>query len=185
MNPSYERSYAEQQDREDALSSLRSEFFMPKRADGTPFVYLCGHSLGLQPKAAAELMQEELAAWAHLGVEAHFHAARPWVSYHERLAPGLASLCGALPSEVVAMNSLTVNLHLMLASFYRPRGSRQKILIEKRAFSSDRYALASHSRGDATNMLKIDLFPFQLVAGISLALFCAVLLQQAWKALRK
>ncbi len=144
MNPSFERSYAEQQDREDALSIFCSEFCMPTKADGTPLVYLCGHSLGLQPKGAAELMQEEFAAWANLGVEAHFHAARPWVSYHERLAPGLANLCGALPSEVVAMNSLTVNLHLMLASFYRPRGPRQKIVIEKRAFSSDRYALASH-----------------------------------------
>lgn len=144
MSPSFDRSYAEQQDREDALSSFRSEFCMPTKADGTPLVYLCGHSLGLQPKAAAERMQEEFSAWAKLGVEAHFHAARPWVSYHERLAPGLATLAGALPSEVVAMNSLTVNLHLMLASFYRPRGPRQKILIEKRAFSSDRYALASH-----------------------------------------
>lgn len=144
MIASFERSYAEQQDREDALAALRDEFILPRRADGAPLVYLCGHSLGLQPKRVAALMQEELQAWGALGVDAHFRSTRPWVSYHEHLTPALASLAGALPGEVVAMNSLTVNLHLMLASFYRPSGKRNKILIEKRAFSSDRYAVATH-----------------------------------------
>ncbi len=144
MSPSFDRSYAEQQDRDDPLSSFRAAFYFPKRANDTPVVYLCGHSLGLQPKDARRVLNEELDAWAELGVDAHFDSKRPWVSFHERLAPSLAQLAGALPSEVVAMNSLTVNLHLMLASFYRPRGARAKILIEQRAFSSDRYAVRSH-----------------------------------------
>lgn len=144
MTHSFERSYAEQQDREDPLAPLRARFHVPRRASGSPAVYLCGHSLGLQPKSVAQILREELDAWAELAVDAHFDSKRPWISYHERLTPSLARLAGALPSEVVAMNSLTVNLHLMLASFYRPAGSRTKILIEKRAFSSDRYAVRSH-----------------------------------------
>lgn len=144
MTPSFERSYAELQDREDPLAPFRTEFHIPSRSDGSPVVYLCGHSLGLQPKRAADVLNEELDAWARLAVDAHFASKRPWVSYHERLTPSLARLAGALPTEVVAMNSLTVNLHLMLASFYRPAGPRTKILIEKRAFSSDRYAVWSH-----------------------------------------
>ena len=144
MTPSFDRDYAEQQDREDPLAVLRESFHMPKRRDGSPVVYLCGHSLGLQPRSVAQVMNEELDAWATLGVDAHFEAERPWVSYHEQLTPSLARLAGAEPSEVVAMNSLTVNLHLMLASFYRPAGRRTKIVIERRAFSSDRYAIRSH-----------------------------------------
>jgi kynureninase len=155
MTSSFDRPYAERQDQEDALAPLRQAFHLPTQPDGSRTVYLCGHSLGLQPKGVAGLLQEELSAWSQLGVEAHFRAQRPWVSYHEALAPGLARLTGALPSEVVAMNSLTVNLHLMLASFYRPQGPRTKLLIEKGAFPSDRYAVRSHiaSRGldpDAT-----------------------------------
>ncbi len=144
MNPSLDRTYAQQQDEEDVLAPLRDRFHLPARKDGTRSVYLCGHSLGLQPKSAASAINEELAAWAELAVDGHFDSKRPWVSYHEQLTPGLARLTGARPSEVIAMNSLTVNLHLMLASFYRPEGERNKILIEKRAFSSDRYAVHSH-----------------------------------------
>jgi kynureninase len=144
MTPSLDRSYAEEQARADELAGLRKKFHLPLRTDGSSAVYLCGHSLGLQPKNVAALLQDELDAWARLGVDAHFEAKRPWVSYHEELALGLARLAGALPSEVVAMNSLTVNLHLMLASFYRPQGDRTKLVIEKQAFSSDRYAAHSH-----------------------------------------
>jgi kynureninase len=144
MTSPLDRSYAEQQDRADPLAPLRGEFHLPSRADGSTAVYLCGHSLGLQPKRTATVVQEELEAWARLGVEGHFTGARPWVSYHELLTPALATIAGALPHEVVAMNTLTVNLHLMLASFYRPQGARNKIVIEKRAFSSDRYAVATH-----------------------------------------
>jgi kynureninase len=138
-----QRATAEALDASDPLASLRSEFHIPRRADGSPVVYLCGHSLGLAPKDAARIVNEELASWAQRGVDGHFDSQRPWLPYHEQFSGGLARLTGALPDEVVAMNSLTVNLHLMLASFYRPTPQRHKILIEKRAFPSDRYAVVS------------------------------------------
>jgi kynureninase len=143
MNFSLERSFAEDQDRADPLAKLRDEFRLPTRADGSRQVYLCGHSLGLQPKAVASIVEEELDSWAERAVDGHFESQRPWLTYHERFAPPLARLVGAQPVEVVAMNTLTVNLHLMLATFYRPTRERSKILIEKNAFSSDRYAVAS------------------------------------------
>jgi len=146
MNVPSDRSFAERQDRADPLAKLRDSFRIPTRADGTEHVYFCGHSLGLQPKAVASVVQEELDSWARRAVDGHFESARPWLSYHERFAPSLARLVGAQPLEVVAMNTLTVNLHLMLASFYRPTRERSKILIEKHAFSSDRYAVASQAR---------------------------------------
>ncbi|MGH8236329.1 MAG: kynureninase [Steroidobacteraceae bacterium] len=146
MNASLERSFAEQQDRADGLASMRDAFRIPTRADGTEQVYLCGHSLGLQPKAVGSMLQEELDSWAQRAVDGHFESPRPWLSYHERFAPSLARLVGAQPLEVVAMNTLTVNLHLMLATFYRPTRERSKILVEKHAFSSDRYAVASQAR---------------------------------------
>ena len=146
MSFSLERSFAEQQDRADPLAKMRSEFRIPRRRDGSEQVYLCGHSLGLQPRTVAGIVQEELESWAQRGVDGHFDSPRPWLSYHERFAPSLARLVGAQPLEVVAMNTLTVNLHLMLATFYRPTRERPKILIEKHAFSSDRYAVASQVR---------------------------------------
>jgi kynureninase len=146
MNVPSARSFAEQQDRADPLAKLRDAFRMPTRADGTEHVYFCGHSLGLQPKAVGRIMQEELDNWAQRAVDGHFDSTRPWLSYHESFAPSLARLVGAQPLEVVAMNTLTVNLHLMLATFYRPTRERSKILIEKHAFSSDRYAVASQVR---------------------------------------
>lgn len=146
MNVSVERSFAEQQDARDLLAPLRAEFFIPQRPDGSDSIYLCGHSLGLQPRGLARIFQEELEHWAKLGVEGHFASSRPWLPYHEPLAASLARLAGATPLEVVAMNSLTVNLHCMLASFYRPRPGRDAIVIEKRAFSSDQYAVASQIR---------------------------------------
>jgi kynureninase len=159
MNFSPERSFAEQQDRADPLAKLRNEFRIPRRTDGSEQVYLCGHSLGLQPKAVAAIVKEELDNWADRAVEGHFESQRPWLSYHECFAPSLARLVGAQPLEVVAMNTLTVNLHLMLATFYRPTRERRKILIEKHAFSSDRYAVASqvrlHGFDPASSMLEI------------------------------
>jgi kynureninase len=146
MNVSVEREFALQLDAGDPLARLRAEFFLPQRTDGSTNIYLCGHSLGLQPRAVARILNEELEHWAKLGVEGHFASSRPWLPYHEQLSSGLAKLVGAQPLEVVAMNSLTVNLHLMLASFYRPRPGRDAILIEQRAFSSDQYAVASQIR---------------------------------------
>ena len=127
----------------DPLRGFRERFALPRDARGEPLLYLCGHSLGLLPLAARELVIEELDEWARLGVQGHEHARRPWVPYHENLTAALAALSGAHPTEVVAMNSLTVNLHLMLASFYRPTGRRTRILMEAGAFSSDRHAVAS------------------------------------------
>lgn len=140
------RTYAEHLDRADPLADLRSHFLFPKRHNGTPAVYLCGHSLGLASQQAIRVVSEELDHWARFGVEGHFDSPRPWLPYHELLAPALARLAGAQPIEVVTMNTLTVNLHLMLTSFYRPTAQRYKILIEHTAFSSDRYAVVSQLR---------------------------------------
>ncbi|MBM0108460.1 kynureninase [Steroidobacter sp. S1-65] len=146
MNVSVERSFAVAQDAADSLAPLRAEFFIPKRSGGGDSIYLCGHSLGLQPRGVARVLNEELEHWEDLAVEGHFASSRPWLPYHEQLTSSLAKLAGAQPLEVVAMNSLTVNLHLMFASFYRPRAGREAILIEQRAFSSDQYAVASQIR---------------------------------------
>jgi len=146
MNVSVERTYAAQQDAADSLAPLRAEFFIPQREHGGDSIYLCGHSLGLQPRGVAKLLDEELKHWAELAVEGHFSSIRPWLPYHEQLTDSLARLTGAQPLEVVAMNSLTVNLHLMFASFYRPRPGRETMLIEQQAFPSDQYAVASQIR---------------------------------------
>jgi kynureninase len=140
------RHEAELLDAADPLANIRDEFHVPRREDGRECVYLCGHSLGLASKQAGLLLQEELTQWQRLGVDGHFTGARPWFSYHEQVTNGLALLTGARATEVVAMNSLTVNLHLLLVSFYRPVGRRNRILIEGSAFSSDRYAVQSHLR---------------------------------------
>jgi kynureninase len=134
---------ARARDAADPLRAFRERFAHPLDERGLPLVYLCGHSLGLQPLAARERVIEELDEWAQRAVEGHEHARRPWVPYHENLRDGLARLTGAASAEVVAMNSLTVNLHLLFASFYHPAGRRRRILIEAGAFSSDRHAVAS------------------------------------------
>jgi kynureninase len=139
-------SFAHRLDADDPLRSFREQFLLPCRPDGTPFVYLCGHSLGLQPRGARALVEQELDDWARLGVEGHFHGRTPWYSYHETLRDGGARLVGALPHEVVFMNSLTVNLHLMMATFYLPSGRRRCILIDEPAFPSDLYAVQSQNR---------------------------------------
>ncbi|HZT04823.1 MAG TPA: kynureninase [Steroidobacteraceae bacterium] len=136
-------AFARRLDEADPLHAFRERFALPHDGRGAALVYLCGHSLGLMPRAARALVLEELEDWAHLGVLGHEHARRPWIPYHENLRGGLASLAGARPGEVVAMSSLTVNLHLLLAAFYRPDGARRRILIEAGAFSSDRHAVAS------------------------------------------
>ena len=140
------RECALRMDRADPLAGFRDEFVFPEADGGPPVIYLCGNSLGLQPRRAARYVREELEDWARLGVDGHFHARRPWLPYHRLATPGLARLCGALETEVVAMNSLTVNLHLAMAAFYRPTLARYAILIESTAFPSDRHAAASQLR---------------------------------------
>ena len=135
--------FARRLDAADPLRGFRERFARPRGARGEPLVYLCGHSLGLMPLAARDIVLEELDDWATLAVLGHERARRPWIPYHENLRDGLAALTGGRPGEVVAMSSLTVNLHLLLAAFYRPCGARRRILIEAGAFSSDRHAVAS------------------------------------------
>ncbi|MEM9383788.1 MAG: kynureninase [Pseudomonadota bacterium] len=134
---------AQRLDDQDPLAGFRDQFHFPLNA-GEPVLYLCGNSLGLQPRSTRTFVDELLASWAQRGVEGHFEGARPFAPYHEFARDGLARLVGAKPIEVVAMNSLTVNLHLMLASFYQPKGRRRRMVIERGAFPSDRYALHSH-----------------------------------------
>lgn len=139
--------FARHLDATDPLREYRDAFHIPRAPDGTEAIYLCGNSLGLQPKATSALLREELDAWAETAVEGHFKDDRPWYAYHELLREPLARLVGAVegtPSEVVAMNSLTVNLHLMMVSFYRPQGPRRRVLMEAPAFPSDTYAVRSH-----------------------------------------
>jgi len=130
-------------DENDSLSPWRRKFALPRKADGTPLLYFAGHSLGPAPLAALDLVSEELADWSRLAVLGHHTAQRPWIDYHTFATRGLQAVTGAQAREVVAMNSLTVNLHLMMASFYRPTAERPKILIEAGAFSSDHIAMAS------------------------------------------
>ena len=131
-------------DASDTEGSLRGEFLVPPYGDDR-IAYFAGNSLGLQPAALAERLTEELTDWANLGVEGHVEARRPWVSYHELLREPAARLVGARPEEVVMMNSLTVNLHLLMASFYRPEGDRTRIVIEDTTFPSDSYAVRSQA----------------------------------------
>lgn len=138
--------FATDMDRADALKDYRDRFHIPQTKGGEACIYLCGNSLGLQPKTVADALTQELEDWKTLGVEGHFHAKNPWLPYHEFLTEQQARLVGAKPAEVVAMNSLTVNLHLMMVSFYRPTQDKYKILIEGGAFPSDRYAVASQLR---------------------------------------
>jgi kynureninase len=130
-------------DATDPLARFRGQFAIPPHIDGRESIYLCGHSLGLAPLAARAAVQEELDDWERLAVLGHHVSRRPWIDYAELLRPALAALVGAHPDEVVAMNSLTVNLHLLLASFYRPQGRRRCIVVERGAFSSDRHAVVS------------------------------------------
>lgn len=149
-------SFARELDAADPLARFRERFHIPQHA-GHPAIYLAGNSLGLQPKAAREIIDQELRDWADLAVEAHFKARRPWFPYHEQLRTPGARLVGALPHEVVFMNGLTVNLHLLMVSFFRPTAERHQIVIEDHAFPSDTYAvstqLAWHGFDAAAGML--------------------------------
>jgi kynureninase len=135
--------FAAKLDARDPLRSYRDRFHIPKAPDGTDCIYFVGHSLGLQPKTARAYIEQELDDWEKLGVEGHFQAKHPWLPYHRFLTDQSARIVGAKPVEVVVMNSLTVNLHLMMVSFYRPTKQRPKIVIEGGAFPSDQYAVKS------------------------------------------
>lgn len=139
-------SFAQQMDEQDPLKKYRDEFYIPKHTDGGDILYFCGNSLGLQPKKVEQYLQQELNDWKKFGVEGHFHAKNAWMPYHEFFTKKLAKIVGAQEQEVVVMNTLTTNLHLMMVSFYRPTPQRHKIIIEKAAFPSDKYAMDSQIR---------------------------------------
>jgi kynureninase len=139
MNFQNTLSFARQLDEQDTLKHFRDKFFIPQH-NGEDCIYFAGNSLGLQPKSVRDYIQQELDDWARLGVEGHFHAHNPWVSYHESFPQKLSKIIGALPHEIVVMNQLTVNLHLLMISFYRPANGRYKIICEAKAFPSDQYA---------------------------------------------
>jgi kynureninase len=135
-------AFAQNADQQDSLSVYRQQFLFPKH-NGEEVVYFTGNSLGLQPVTTKSYLEQELNDWAQFGVEGHFLAKRPWFAYHEFLTEKMARIVGALPQETIMMNQLTVNLHLMLVSFYRPTPTRYKIICEGKAFPSDQYALQS------------------------------------------
>ena len=145
MNYQNSLKFAQEQDLQDPLNKYREQFFFPQ-VNGKDAIYYTGNSLGLQPKSVRESINQELDDWSKFGVEGHFHAKNPWFSYHEMFAEPLAKIVGALPHEVVAMNQLTVNLHLLMVTFYQPSKKRFKILCEAKAFPSDQYALESQVR---------------------------------------
>ena len=135
--------YAKQLDQEDPISYLRNQFHIPRDKHGKEWLYFTGNSLGLQPKITSKYIEQELDDWANFGVEGHFEAKNPWLSYHELLTDTMAKVVGAKPVEVVVMNTLTTNLHLLMVSFYQPSKTKYKIIIESDAFPSDRYAVQS------------------------------------------
>jgi len=137
--------FAKYLDEKDELKHFREKFYLPM-INGKESIYFTGNSLGLQPKTTQYYVLNELEDWANYGVEGHFHARNPWVSYHEMFSSFLAEIVGGLPEEIIAMNQLTVNLHLLLTSFYRPTKERSKIICEAKAFPSDQYALASQAQ---------------------------------------
>jgi kynureninase len=143
--PSFQpdEAFALRLDADDPLASYRERFCLPTQASGQPLIYFCSHSLGLQPRAVRGLMEQELENWGRLGVEGHFHGPTPWYTYQELVREPMARLVGAKPDEVVLMNGLTVNLHLLMETFFRPTTERNKILLEEPTFPSDLYAVQS------------------------------------------
>jgi len=150
--------FATELDEQDVLKSFREQFYIPI-INGRESVYLTGNSLGLQPKTTQDYVVNELEDWANFGVEGHFHARQPWFSYHEMFPQLLAPIVGALPEEIVVMNQLTVNLHLLMSTFYQPTNTRYKIICEAKAFPSDQYAIESqvkqHGLNPATTIIEI------------------------------
>ena len=140
------REFALELDNKDPLLSYNDKFHFPVQENGNKHIYLCGNSLGLQAKITESFVKQELDDWKALGVEGHFHAQNPWLPYHEFLSESYSKIVGSKKSEVIAMNTLSVNLHLMMVSFYRPNETKNKIIIEGDAFPSDIYAVESHMK---------------------------------------
>ena len=153
------QEYAKQKDREDELKDFRNQFHQPI-INGKPVVYFTGNSLGLQPKKAKEYIQQELDDWAKWGVEGHFLGKNPWFSYHEILTDKMAKIIGGKPMETVVMGSLSTNIHLLMVSFYQPKGKRTKIICEAKAFPSDQYILETqvkhHGLNPDTEIIEIE-----------------------------
>ena len=170
MTDLFSDAHANARDAADPLREFRDAFHIPLHM-GAQQAYFCGNSLGLQPKGARAMVEEVLEKWSHEAVEGHFREPAPWMTYHELVRNGLAEIVGAQPSEVVAMNSLTANLHLMMVSFYQPTSQRPAILMEAGAFPSDRHALESqmrfHGFQPATDL--IELQPDEADGTISMA----------------
>ena len=145
MNFENNLAFAQALDQQDPLREMRNEYLFPQQ-NGKPFIYLCGNSLGLQPKVAKQVLEVQLNNWQNLAVEGWFEGDSPWMFYHKELKKLMAPLVGALPAEVCPMNTLTVNLHLLMVSFYQPKGKRFKIIMEGGAFPSDQYAIESQVR---------------------------------------
>ena len=151
MNYNISKDFAINLDAKDKLRSYQGKFHFPLQKNGEKHIYLCGNSLGLQSKNTTDFIQQELEDWKNLGVEGHFHARNPWLPYHEFLSDSYSKILGAKSSEVVAMNTLSVNLHLMMVSFYQPTEKRFKVLMEADAFPSDIYAIESHLKHHNVN----------------------------------
>lgn len=160
MDYQFTEDFALEADKQDILNGFRNKFHFPLH-NSKPVVYFTGNSLGLQPKSTKKFIEEELNDWANLGVEGHFQAKRPWFAYHEFLTEYAAKLVGGLPSEVVCMNQLTVNVHMLMVSFYRPTKQRYKILCEAKAFPSDQYAIETQVKfhGYNPNDAIIEVYP--------------------------
>ncbi len=160
MNEQELTATASAMDADDKLSHFRSRFHFPEAKDGIEPIYFTGNSLGLMPKTAREYVDQELDDWARLAVDGHLDARHPWLPYHEFLTEQMASVIGAKPIETVVMNSLTVNLHLLMVSFYRPTAERYRVVIEKGAFPSDQYAVESqirfHGYDPATALIELN-----------------------------
>lgn len=157
-----ELAFAREFDKQDPLKTFRNEFVIPQHNEKDA-IYFLGNSLGLRPKSTSSYIEKIIRQWDGSGVESFFKGDEPWMDYHEKLAKPLANIVGALPHEVVVMNSLTVNLHLMLISFYQPKGKRKKILCEAKAFCSDQYMLETHvrQRGFNPDEVIIEIYPRQ------------------------
>ncbi len=170
MTHALSRTHAIALDAADPLRSFRNEFLLPRHKH-TEQAYFCGNSLGLQPKGARKAVEQVLDKWAHEAVEGHFRGRAQWMTYHEQVREPLARIVGALPGEVVAMNTLTANLHFMMVSFYRPTSQRPAILMEAGAFPSDRHAVESqirfHGFNPDTDLIEVE--PDETEGTISMA----------------